>query len=430
MRTPHRAGRTVLAAGIALLLALTAAPAAVGHPAAGHRSAGTLVLVGGGLKDDNDQVYGEIIDRAGGKGHARIGVLTAASLPESEDPNAGDPATCSNSACNAAYYADLFTRHGAADAQWIPVDVDHVSAADSDRVVAQVNSMTGFFFGGGDQYRYVTSLLHGAAHTDSKVLAAIRAKLAGGAVVAGSSAGAQIAAGADMITGGDSYEALRDGSAPGYFDDASKLGYLPGGGFGFLRSGLLDTHTGTSGREGRSLRLAADTGHLRVYALEENTALVVEHPCSPDENMRVVGPQGLAVFDLRHARAGRRGGGWSLTGARYDYLTDGDRYEPRSWRVRPASDKWRLRPQDRTAVPVNNDVFYSPADDDGVPYSFLGTARALAQSDGQSEATATTFESGPRFTVTFDKNRHFTPLTDDGATADTLIGMTVSITPN
>ncbi|MFF0853158.1 cyanophycinase [Streptomyces sp. NPDC003280] len=429
MKTQHRASRTALTAGTALLVALAAGPAAVAHPAAGHRSAGSLVLVGGGLKDDNDQVYGEIIDRAGGKGHARIGVLTAASVPESQDPNAGDPATCSNSACNGAYYADLFTRHGAADAQWIPVDIDHVSAADSDRVVAQVNSMTGFFFGGGDQYRYVTSLLHGSAHTDSKVLAAVRAKLAEGAVVAGSSAGAQIAAGADMITGGDSYEALRDGSTPGYFEDASKLAYLPEGGFGFLRSGLLDTHTGTSGREGRSLRLAADTGHQRVYALEENTALVVEHPGSADESMRVVGPQGLAVFDLRHARAEQRGDGWSLTGATYDYLTDGDRYEPRHWRVRAASDKKRLRPHDRDAVPANDDVFHSPADDDGVPYSFLGTARALAQTAGQREATATTFESGPRFTVTFDKDRHFTPLTTDGTTADTLIGMTVSVSP-
>ncbi|MFJ9352511.1 cyanophycinase [Streptomyces sp. NPDC101237] len=431
MRTPQQAaGRIVTAASTALLLAMGAAPSAVAHPAAGHRSAGSLVLVGGGLKDDNDQVYGEIVDRAGGKGHARIGVLTAASVPESQDPNAGDPAKCSNSVCNGTYYADLFRRHGAASAEWVPVDLDHVAEADSDRVVAQVNNMTGFFFGGGDQYRYVTSLLHGSAHTDSKVLAAIRAKLADGAVVAGSSAGAQIAAGPDMITGGDSYEALRDGSSPGYFDDASRLGYLPEGGFGFLDSGLLDTHTGTTGREGRSLRLAADTGHQRVYALEENTALVVEHPGSPDESMHVIGPQGLAIFDLRHSHVTRRGGGWSLTGATYDYLTDGDRYEPRHWRIRPASDKKRLRPQDRTPVPANTDVFYSLADDDGVPYSFLGTARALAQSAVQRETTATTFESGPRFTVTFDKDRHFTALTDDGTSADTLIGMTVSIAPN
>nr|WSW70817.1 cyanophycinase [Streptomyces sp. NBC_00995] len=430
MRVPLRAGRTVLAGSTALLLALAATPSAVAHPAQDGRFAGSLVLVGGGLKDDNAQVYGEIIDRAGGKGRARIGVLTAASVPESQDPHAGDPATCSNSACNGAYYAGLFTRHGAADAQWIPVDIEHVAAADSDRVVEQINSMSGFFFGGGDQYRYVTSLMHGAAHTDSKVLAAVRAKLAHGAVVAGSSAGAQIMAGSDMITGGESYEGLRDGSSAGYFDDATKLGYRPEGGFDFLHSGLLDTHTGTSGREGRSLRLAADTGHQRVYALEENTALVVERAGSRDESMRVVGPNGLAVFDLRHARAHEGASGWSLTGAGYSYLTDGDRYDPRQWRVRPARDKAPLLPRGQTAVPGNDDVFSSMGNPDGVPYSFLNTVRALAASAVQREATASTFESGPRFTVTFAKDRSFTALTDDGTEADTLIGMNVSVGPH
>lgn len=96
----------------------------------------------------------------------------------------------------------------------MPLDIDHVANADSDAVVAQVNSMSGFFFGGGDQYRYLTTLLHGDAHTDSKVLAAIRAKLAQGAVVSGSSVSAQIVSGPDMVSGGESYEALRDGSAP------------------------------------------------------------------------------------------------------------------------------------------------------------------------------------------------------------------------
>lgn len=247
--------------------------------------------------------------------------------------------------------------------------------------------------------------------------------------VTGSSAGAQIVAGPDMITGGDSYEGLRDGSSPGYFEDPSVLGYLPRGGFGFLRSDLLDTHTGTSGREGRSLRLAADTGHQRVYALEENTALVVEHVGSRNESMRVVGSQGLAVFDLRHARARDGASGWSMTGADYSYLTDGDRYDPRHWQVSPAAGKKPLHPREQAPVPGNDNVFYSLANGDGVPYSFLGTARALAKSAGQHEATASTFESEPRVTVTFSKDRRFTALTDDGTDADTLIGMSVSVDP-
>ncbi|MHB9755288.1 cyanophycinase [Streptomyces sp. BYX5S] len=413
------------AAGIAVCLAVLGAapaPASVTPSAVGH---GSLVLVGGGLKDDNTQVYGEIIRRAGGPGQARIGVLTAASVPESQDPNAGDPATCSNSACNGAYYADLFKRHGAADAQWVPVDLDHIANADSDAVVAQINSMTGFFFGGGDQYRYVTSLLHGEQHTDSKVLAAIRAKLKAGAVVAGSSAGAQIASGPDMLTGGDSYPALRDGSRPGYFDDPTVLGYLPQGGFGFLRSGLLDTHTGTNGREGRSLRLAADTGHDLVYALDEDTALVVDDAGSTRERVKVVGSQGVSVLDLSGSHAGDGPAGWHLHNARYTYLTSGDSYDPRTGRA-ATPDKHRLAPTSHAPVPPNTDVFYSPANAAGTPYSLRGTARALAASTRRT-ATATTYEDDPRFTVTLTEPRGFRPLSADGRTPQTLLDLRLDI---
>ncbi|MFD8796614.1 cyanophycinase [Streptomyces vinaceus] len=427
MPVPTGARRTALVGSTALIVALTLAPSAHAQssPPAGGR--GSLVLIGGGLKADNTQIYGEIIKRAGGS-KARMGVLTAASIPASQDPDANDPANCSNSACNGAYYAGLFKQHGAADAQWIPVDLDHIANADSDEVVRQVNSMTGFFFGGGDQYRYVTTLLHGSAHTDSKVLAAIRAKLAAGAVVSGSSAGAQIAAGADMVTGGDSYEALRDGSSPGYFDDPARLGYLPEGGFGFLRSGLIDTHTGTNGREGRALRLAADTGHDRVYALEENTALIVDDPNTPRERLRVLGPQGVAVLDLRQVRTSNSPAGWSLTGARYNYLSSGDRYDPNRWQILPADGKWPLIPLSASPVPVNSDVFYSPANPAGVPYSFLNTARALTAST-QRTTTASTFESGPRFTVTFTKQPGFTAWTSDGATAQTVTGLRIAVAP-
>ncbi|MEV0992780.1 cyanophycinase [Streptomyces sp. NPDC049949] len=427
MPVPTGARRTALAGSTALILALTLAPSAQAQSSAPAGGRGSLVLIGGGLKADNTQIYGEIIKRAGGS-KARMGVLTAASIPASQDPDANDPANCSNSACNGAYYAGLFKQHGAADAQWIPVDLDHIANADSDEVVRQVNSMTGFFFGGGDQYRYVTTLLHGSAHTDSKVLAAIRAKLAAGAVVSGSSAGAQIAAGADMVTGGDSYEALRDGSSPGYFDDPARLGYLPEGGFGFLRSGLIDTHTGTNGREGRALRLAADTGHDRVYALEENTALIVDDPNTPRERLRVLGPQGVAVLDLRQVRTSNSQAGWSLTGARYNYLSSGDRYDPNRWQILPAGGKWPLIPLSASPVPVNSDVFYSPANPAGVPYSFLNTARALTAST-QRTTTASTFESGPRFTVTFTKQPGSTAWTTDGATAQTVTGLRIAVAP-
>lgn len=428
MRVPSApARRTVLAGGLVVALLTAASPASADSRPARNQT-GSLVLIGGALKENNTQIYGEIIKRAGGP-QARIGIITAASVPESQDPHAGDPDLCGNSACNGAYYADLFKRHGAADAQWIPLDIDHVANADSDAVVAQVESMTGFFFGGGDQYRYITTLLRGDGHKDSKVLAAIRAKLAHGAVVSGSSAGAQIASGPDMVSGGESYESLRDGSAPGYFDDPTRLGYIPQGGFGFLRSGLVDTHTGAYGREGRALRLASDTGHDRVYALEENTALVVDRPGTNREHVTVLGPNGVAVLDLRDARAHDSANGWSLRRARYSYLTDGDQYDARTWTPRVHPGKQPLVPAATTPVPANTDVFHSAANPDGTPYSFRTTARALASTRAQNSATATTFETGPRFTVTFTKARGFAAFTGDGAGAQTLIALRIDIAP-
>ncbi|GAB1688605.1 cyanophycinase [Krasilnikovia sp. M28-CT-15] len=325
----------------ALLCAATVAigPMAVPDQAhAARRPGGSLVLVGGGLSDDNAAVYDDIVRLAGGSGRARIGIVTAAASVPAEDPDAGTP-DCNNSVCNGDYYAALFQRYGA-QAEWIPIDLDHVAAADDPAVVAQINRLSGFFFGGGDQYRYVTTMKR-AGGADSAALAAIRARLHAGAVVAGTSAGAQIQAGRDMVSGGESYEGLRDGSAPGYFDDATKLGYLPDGGFGFFQAGLLDTHFSHRGRWGRSARLAADTGHDRVFGLDQDTALEVTGVGGRHESMRVLGASGVHVLDLRRAEARTGEDGWSISGVRWTRLSDGDGYDARVWRLRTGKPVYR-----------------------------------------------------------------------------------------
>ncbi|MCZ7415292.1 MULTISPECIES: cyanophycinase [unclassified Streptomyces] len=431
MTSPSLPRRGFVTAGAAGLLALTAQPAAhalTGGPPSTRRPGGSLVLVGGALRRDNSRVLGEIVARAGGP-RARIGVLTAASVPASQDPHRDDPERCNNSECNGAYYVDLLTRHGAGEARWIPVDLDHVANADDEDIAHTVASMTGFFLGGGDQFRYVTTLLNGAEHTDTRVMAALRRRFAEGAVVAGTSAGAQITSGPHMVTGGESYEGLRDGSAPGWFADATVLGHWPAGGFGFLAAGLIDTHSSAYGREGRALRLASDTGHDRVLCLEENTALVVDHAGTARERLRVVGEHGVAVLDLRRARAHQGPDGWSLDGARYSYLTDRARYLPDRWHATPPPGARPLRPTGSEPVPPNDDVFYSRANPDGEPYSFLGTARALAQSRTHRSATATTWEDDPRFTVTLSKGPRFRAWTHDGSTAHTLLDLDVAIAP-
>ena len=77
-----------------------------------------------------------------GGSNARIGVVTAAS---------GDPEDSGD------YYKEMFSRYGAAEVYWIPVHEGNRGANSDPTVVANVNRMTGFFFGGGDQRRIINS---------------------------------------------------------------------------------------------------------------------------------------------------------------------------------------------------------------------------------------------------------------------------------
>ncbi|MEU1590728.1 cyanophycinase [Micromonospora sp. NPDC005710] len=378
---------------LALSIPLAAMPASA-QP--NHSRGGSLVLVGGGLADDNAAVYDDIVRLAGGVGRARIGIFTAAAPVPSEDPAADTP-DCNNSVCNGDYYAKLFRSYGVADAQWIPIDLDRPGAAEDPAVVEQINSMTGFFFGGGDQYRYVTTMTRGQAQRDTVALAAVRRKLRGGAVVAGTSAGAQIMAGRDMITGGSTEPGLRDGAHPGYFEDPGILAYLRRGGFGFFTEGLLDTHFSRRGREARSIRLAADTGHRRVFGLDEDTALEVTGIGARHRSLRVLGTRGVSVLDLRRAQV-TDAQVWGVEGVRWTRLTTGDTYRAERWEPVVAPDKERV-----TAVagpcPVvpSEDVFYN--------YELVGLAEGLIGNRGCGSVSGTSYEKDPQFEARLTRGR-------------------------
>ncbi|MDG4810966.1 cyanophycinase [Micromonospora sp. WMMD1120] len=378
---------------VALSVPLASVPASA-HPHGTH--GGSLVLVGGGLADDNAAIYGDIVRLAGGTGKARIGIFTAAAPVPAEDPDA-NTGNCNNSVCNGDYYATLFRSYGVADAQWIPIDLDRPGAAEDPVVVEQINSMTGFFFGGGDQYRYVTTMTRGEAQRDTAALAAVRRKLRGGAVVAGTSAGAQIMAGRDMITGGSTEPGLRDGSRPGYFDDPSVLAYLPRGGFGFFTEGLLDTHFSRRGREARSIRLAADTGHRRVFGLDEDTALEVTGVGTRHLSLRVLGARGVSVLDLRRSRVTDTRV-WGIEGVRWSRLTTGDRYRAERWQPVVAPGKQPVRAAAGPCpVAASDDVFYN--------YEMVGLAEGLVANRDCDSVSGTSYENSPRFEARLARGR-------------------------
>ncbi len=76
-------------------------------------------------------------------------------------------------------------------------------------VVAHIKTLTGFFFGGGDQLRIIESFYNFNAKVPSPALQAIRETLyASGGVVAGTSAGTDIQTDMVMISGGESYQGM------------------------------------------------------------------------------------------------------------------------------------------------------------------------------------------------------------------------------
>ena len=78
----------------------------------------------------------------GGKGVAKIGIINAASA----DPQGGY-----------IFYRDMFLRYGALEANRIPIDLNHTYNNRNHSVIVQISQQTGFFFGGGDQYRIIQS---------------------------------------------------------------------------------------------------------------------------------------------------------------------------------------------------------------------------------------------------------------------------------
>jgi cyanophycinase len=214
-----------------------------------------------------------------------------------------------------------------------------------------------------------------------------------------------------MVTGGESWDALRygpttDQDPPGRYD----LTYLPRGGFGLFVSGLIDTHFGARGRQGRIVRLAAAVGATRAYGIDENTALVVT-----GDSQRVLGSGGVHVLDLRAAVTGTRNGYWSIGNVRWTYLTRGDTYRPSSWTM--STTKAAYRPATGYAPGPPSDVFSSPraADPDANRLTVL--ALDLVRAGRDTGAYGESYETGPVYEVN---------LTEDGPFAAYRSGSAIS----
>lgn len=277
------ATRALLAAGAALLLG-----------SAGTRAAGSLVLVGGALSEDNDAVYRAVLDRRAGDGP--VCVLPTAS---------GTPRRSMRS-----YVRDFERVGGRGAAVGVPLFAGDVPRAASPALARRLLTCAGFFFTGGDQSRIVDTFRPDGRRTlGDRVL---HERFGQGAVVAGSSAGAAMASD-PMIGDGDSADALSYGATR----DPDGRGVWIRDGMGFARDALADQHHLRRGRFGRLLAALDDASTPREgWGIDEDTALVLD----PDGALSVVGRSAVLVVRLDERDAASR----TRTGVVY-LLVDGDR---------------------------------------------------------------------------------------------------------
>lgn len=276
--------------------------------------AGTAIVIGGALKNDNDAVWRRIVAESGGAG-ARIAVFaTAAANPER----------------SASLIVATLNRHGAR-AEAIPVaprqkDVDlHANLNDPD-LIAKVATAKAVFFSGGAQEYIVDTLQPGGEPT--AMLKAIRAVFDGGGVVAGTSAGAAIMSRMMFRDAPDNMQVLK-----GQWRDKREYD----AGLGFLGPELfVDQHFLKRGRIGRMLPAMRAFGYTLGLGVEEDTAAVVK-----GSGIEIVGARGALLVDLTHATADTGLAAFNLRGAMVSHLGHGDRHDLKTGVTTPAEHKLR-----------------------------------------------------------------------------------------
>ena len=293
---------------------------------------GSLVIIGGGLRVDNAEVWDKIVALAGGKG-ARIAVL---------------PTAAENPAKEAQLTVDALNRYGAR-AFVVPVaprlaGLDARKAADDPALADAVRKAGGAFFTGGDQARITGSLRHPDG-SNTAVLDALWALYRRGGVIAGTSAGAAIMSSTMFYDPPlDVMPVLKNGVVDGK-DVAPGLGFIGTDVF-------VDQHLLARGRFGRMLPAMLAKGYTLGLGIDENTAAIV----GPKRDVTVIGYRGALVLDLLDASTDTSKPGFNLTNARISYLDSGDRFSLATRTYRPGPGK---EPVDRKYVEHRAPIFYT-----------------------------------------------------------------------
>lgn len=276
--------------------------------------AGNLVIIGGGLRADNAEVWERIVQLAGGKG-ARIAVFGMASI---------NPEKSAQSSIN------KLNLHGA-QAFFVPLGVtlpnsDYRKAAEDPEIVALIHSATGIYFAGGDQGRITQALVRQNGRKTA-ALEAIWDVYRDGGVLAGSSAGAAIMSTTMFYDAKPVLDMLKMGITDGR-EIAPGLGFIGDDVF-------VDQHLLVRGRFARMIPVMLKKGYQIGLGIDENSAMVV----NAKRDVEVIGYSGALLIDLSNAITDRGIKGFNISNAAISYLDRGDKFNLVTRAFTPSPDK-------------------------------------------------------------------------------------------
>ena len=301
----RRTGHHLVASAFILLLFGCVAPT-------GARN-GQLVIVGGGLRDGNSEVFTAFVSKAG----QRIAVLpTASGVPVRSGPGTAKSLSAYSSAEQVI--------------EVVPIHFDTPERALAGEWVETIKQADAVWFTGGVQSRILDVFCPGGKQTPA--YRAVLDVLERGGCVAGSSAGAAMMSD-PMIAWGNSAEALLCGMRDEIDDRALKIQQ----GMGFFPFGIVDQHFLRRGRIGRLIVALEHTGRRRGYGIADNSALAVDLATARGH---ALGDRAVLAIDADTARRE----GFARRGLRISLLSSGDEVDFRTGVLTPDPGKHAVAP--------------------------------------------------------------------------------------
>ena len=276
---------------------------------------GSLVIIGGALRPDNDEVWKRVVTQAGGAGAKFVVISAASTNPERSGKSA----------------ATVLTRFGAT-AEVLPLSIKlkdrpYQEVVRDPNIIKLMNEANGVYFTGGDQGR-ITKVLFQEDGTRTPLLEAIWRMYQRGGVIAGSSAGAAIMSSTMFYDVPSSVlRTLKEGIQPGR-DIAPGLGFIGDQVF-------VDQHLIIRGRFARMLPAMQKANYKFGLGIDENSAMVV----SQQSLVEIIGYKGAILIDLRDAQTDSAIKDFNISNAKIGYLDRGDQFDLRTKTLIPSADK-------------------------------------------------------------------------------------------